>query len=164
MRFALKSLWCMCLLLAVFCLAAPSSADSGLARHKKMYAVPAPRTAKIDGKLTGWDLSAMINMYVVSETADMQSAKFALMYDKNALYLGAIVRDPTPMMNRHAPETEGNFGWDADSFQFRMVFSATPKNREACLTVRYSPTRAIRPLPRGKSQFLQIPITLPNRP
>ena len=33
-------------------------------------------------------------MYVVSETSDMQSAKFALMYDKDALYLGAVVRDP----------------------------------------------------------------------
>lgn len=116
-----KSLLCLFVLCAVIMLAAPSVADTGLARHKKMYAVPAPRHAKNDGKLTGWDLSAMIHMYVVSETSDMQSAKCALMYDKDALYIGAIVRDPSPMMNRHDPKVDGDKGWDADSCQFRIA-------------------------------------------
>jgi len=59
-------------------------ADVGLGRHKQLYAVPAPGKVTIDGKLDDWDLSGQIEMYVVSETKDVQSAKFALMYDHEA--------------------------------------------------------------------------------
>ena len=99
-------------------------ADSGLGRHKKMYAVPAPGKVTIDGKLDDWDLSAQIHMYVVSETADTQGARFALMYDKDALYISGVMRDNTPMMNRHNPVANGDWGWDADVCQFRMVLDA----------------------------------------
>jgi len=108
-------------LLIVLLLAASAFADTGLARHKKMFAVPAPGKVTIDGKLDDWDQSAMVNMYVVSETSDMQSAKFGLMYDKDALYLGAIIRDPSPMINRHDPKVDGDKGWDADACQFRLT-------------------------------------------
>ncbi|HUW32531.1 MAG TPA: hypothetical protein VM223_13045, partial [Planctomycetota bacterium] len=102
-------------------------ADTGLGRHKKVYAVPAPLTADgqgkvvVDGKLDDWDLSGQVLMYVVSETADMQSARFALQYDADTLYLGAVIRDPSPMMNRHDPKVDGDKGWDADACQFRMT-------------------------------------------
>ena len=102
-----------------------ASADTGLGRHKKMYAVPAPGKVVIDGKLDDWDLSGQIMTYVVSETSDMQSAKFAVMYDKTNLYLSAVVRDTTPMMNRHDPKAEGANGWDADACQFRMSIDPT---------------------------------------
>ncbi len=98
-----------------------ASADTGLARHKKIYAVPAPKKVTIDGKLNDWDLSGQITMYVVSETSDMQSAKFAMMYDQDALYLSAVVRDPTPMMNRHDPQVDADRAWDADACQFRLT-------------------------------------------
>ncbi len=51
----------------------------------------------------------------------MQNAKIAMMYDKDALYISGVVRDTSPMLNRHAPEVEGNFCWDADAFQLRLV-------------------------------------------
>ena len=86
-----------------------------------MYVVPAPKKVTIDGKLDDWDLSGQITMYVVSETSDMQSAKFAMMYDKDALYLSAVVRDPTPMMNRHDPQVDADRAWDADACQFRLT-------------------------------------------
>ena len=57
----------------------------------------------------------------MSETAEMQSAGFALMYDDEALYIGADVRDPNPMMNRHDPWVDANKSWDADACQFRLV-------------------------------------------
>ncbi len=110
-------LLCFLLLFALL----PALADTGLARHKKIYAVPAPGTVKIDGKFDDWDLSAQIYMYVVSETADMQSARFAMMYDKDALYVGAVVRDRTPMMNRHDPAVDPMWAWDGDSCQFRLT-------------------------------------------
>jgi len=96
-------------------------ADTGLGRHKKLYAVPAPGKITVDGKLDDWDVSGQVLMYVVSETADMQSARFALQYDADALYIGAIIRDPSPMMNRHDPKVDGDKGWDADACQFRMT-------------------------------------------
>ena len=96
-------------------------AETGLGRHKKLYAVPAPGKVVVDGKLDDWDLSGQIEMFVMSETKQMQSAEFALMYDAEALYLGAEVRDPSPMMNRQDPKVNGNRGWDADSCQFRIV-------------------------------------------
>lgn len=100
----------------------PALADvSGLARHKQLYAVPAPGPVKIDGNLYDWDLSGQINMFVLSEAQDVQSAKFAVMYDKENLYLSGVVRDTSPMMNRQDPAANGERGWDADSCQFRLT-------------------------------------------
>ena len=98
-----------------------ASDSNGRGRHKKMYAVPAPGAVVIDGKLGDWDLSGQIEMYVIKETSAMQSAKFALMYDKDALYISGAVRDPNPMMNRHDPKVDAHKGWDADACQFRIV-------------------------------------------
>ncbi len=100
-------------------------ADTGLGRHKQLYAVPAPGKVVVDGKLDDWDLSGQIEMFVVSETKEMQSGKFALMYDQDALYLSGVVRDTSPMMNRQDPKVNGDRGWDADSCQFRL--SLDPK-------------------------------------
>lgn len=113
------------LLLAIaflLALSAATQADSGLARHKKLYVVPVPEGKKIaiDGKLDDWDLSGQIFMYVVSETSEMQSARFAAMYDAEAIYLSGDVRDPSPMMNRHDPDVEPDKAWDADVCQIFM--------------------------------------------
>jgi len=107
----------LCLLLAL-----PAwSGEGARGRHKRMYAVPCPGKVAIDGKLDDWDLSAQIFTCVIEETAEMQSAKFALMYDKDALYLSGDVRDPSPLMNRHDPRVDGDKGWDADACQFRLI-------------------------------------------
>jgi len=104
----------------VVTIAAPPS-DNGRGRHKQLYAVPVPGSVVIDGKLNDWDLSAQIEMFVVEATRSTQSGRFALMYDEQALYLSGDVNDPTPMMNRHDPEANANFAWDADSCQFRLT-------------------------------------------
>ena len=103
------------LLLATF-----AGADNGRGRHQKLYATPVPGKVKIDGKLEDWDLSGQLMICVVDETAEMQSARFAMMYDKKALYVSAIVRDPSPMMNRHDPKVEPDRGWDADACQIYL--------------------------------------------
>ena len=115
-------------LLALLCLVMLTSwkpgsvrADAGLARHQKLYAVPREKPVKIDGRLDDWDLSGQIFMYVMQETSDMQSARFALMYDDQALYVSGVVRDPSPMMNRHDPKVDADKGWDADACQFRIA-------------------------------------------
>lgn len=104
--------------------AAPGWADGGRGLHKKIYAVPAPGPVKIDGRLDDWDLSGQLLMYVMQETKEMQSARFAIMYDQAAVYLSGVVRDPSPMMNRNDPKVNGDKGWDADACQFRMILDA----------------------------------------
>ena len=104
-------------ILALLALGSAATADTGLGRHKKVYAVPVPGKVAIDGKLDDWDLSGQIFMYVVSETSEMQSARFALMYDPEAAYLSGVVRDPSPMMNRHDPNVDPDRAWDADVCQ-----------------------------------------------
>ncbi len=108
-------------LLLLPCLLQPARADSGRGKHKKMYAVPCPGKVTIDGKLDDWDLSGQLYMYVMQETSEMMSAKFAIMYDDDALYLSGDVRYPWAMRNRHDPGADGDKGWNADSCQFRMV-------------------------------------------
>lgn len=95
---------------------------SGLGRHKQFYLAPALGKVTVDGKLDDWDLSAQVEMFVLSSSKERQSAKFAMMYDDEALYLSGDVRDPTPMMNRQDPVAHGDKGWNADSVQFRMTF------------------------------------------
>jgi hypothetical protein len=95
--------------------------DNGRGRHKQLYAVPAPKKVVIDGKLNEWDLSGQIEMFVIQATRGTMNAKFAVMYDKHALYLGADVNDPSPMMNMRDPRTDPMQGWNADSCQFRLT-------------------------------------------
>jgi len=95
--------------------------DNGRGLHKQLYVVPAPGKVAVDGRLDEWDLSGMIEMFVVQATRATQSAKFAAMYDPEALYLGAEVNDPNPMMNMHDPSVNPERGWDADSCQFRLT-------------------------------------------
>jgi hypothetical protein len=102
----------------------PSAAhanDNGRGRHKQLYAVPAPGKVTIDGKLDDWDLSGQIEMFVIQATRGTMNAKFAVMYDADAIYLGADVNDPNPMMNMRSPETDPMQGWNADSCQFRLT-------------------------------------------
>jgi len=103
-------------------LSVPLLAQSGgRGRHKRIFVVPRPGKVTIDGKLDDWDLSGQIWMYVTRQTAEMQSARFAMMYDEQALYVSAEVRDPNPMMNRHDPLVDPDRAWDADACHLRMV-------------------------------------------
>ncbi|MFP4058769.1 MAG: hypothetical protein ACLF0G_18020 [Candidatus Brocadiia bacterium] len=95
--------------------------EAGRGRHRRLFVVPRPGEVTIDARLDDWDLSGQIWAYVVRQTAEMQSARFAAMYDDQALYLSAKVRDPNPLMNRHDPWVDGHKAWDADACQFRMV-------------------------------------------
>lgn len=138
------------LLLLAAVVSSAALGDVGLARHRKLYAVPVPGPVVVDGRLDDWDLSGQIWMYVISETAEMQSAKFALMHDDQALYLSAEVRDPSPLMNRHDPRVDPDKGWDADSCQFRLIldpkqgypvnqstFNAVPNDQMCHMTLWY---------------------------
>jgi hypothetical protein len=97
---------------------------SGRGLHSKVYVVPVAKPVTIDGNLDDWDLSGQIRSYVIPETADMQSVRTAYMYDDEAIYISGIVRDSSPMMNRHDPKTDPQRAWDADVCQ--LFYSLDP--------------------------------------
>jgi hypothetical protein len=125
MKHALQFTWLAYLACCLLILCGLSSQlhaqDTGWGLHKRMFAVPVPKKVVIDGKLGEWDMSGALTVYVMAATKEVQSGRVAVMYNADALYLGGEVRDPSPLMNRHSPEAEGDFAWDADSFQFRLV-------------------------------------------
>jgi hypothetical protein len=106
----------------LFLLAGPLGAEEQGARgrNKRIFVVPRPGPVVIDGDLRDWDLSGQIWVYAAPQTSEMQSIKVALMYDDEALYVSGIVRDPTPMMNRHDPWVSGDKAWNADALQLRL--------------------------------------------
>ena len=80
--------------------AASALAGGGMGSNKELYVVPKPGDVTIDGKLEDWDLSGVVDFYVAPETRETQSARIAMMYDDEAVYIGGRVRDSSPMMNR----------------------------------------------------------------
>ena len=105
---------------AQFALLGPLNAQQEA--NRRLFAVPASEEVVINGKLDDWDLSGDIFIPLNDAVADRYNAQLALMYDAEAIYIGAIVRDDTPMNNLHSPEANVRFAWNADAMQFRMFF------------------------------------------
>lgn len=95
------------------------------ARNKAISVVPAAGTVVIDGKLDDWDLSGEILTYSFPETAEKYNARTALMYDRDALYLGVRVRDDSPLMNYVDGKVDKSQGWKNDAVQLRLRTSPT---------------------------------------
>ena len=96
-------------------------AESGRGLNKKLYAVPLPGAVVIDGNLNDWDWSGHFESYEREETRDTQRAECAMMYDDEALYIGAKVKDTSPLMNRHNPAADADKAWMGDCLQVRLV-------------------------------------------
>jgi hypothetical protein len=94
-------------------------------RNKQMYAVPAPEHVKIDGDLSDWDKSGGIEVFVAHETRAIRSIRPYVMYDDDALYVGADVKDTTPMVNAWNPIGGAGKAWDSDAFQMRLYLKPT---------------------------------------
>jgi DNA-binding beta-propeller fold protein YncE len=112
-------------LVAAGCLFAPAAPlgaqEQGMrGRNSRIFVVPRPGPVIIDGRLDDWDLSGQIFVYLTPETRGWQSARVALMYDTEALYVSGDVRDVTPLMNRHNPDTAGPGAWNGDALQLRL--------------------------------------------
>jgi outer membrane protein assembly factor BamB len=75
---------------------------------------------RLDGDLTDWDLSARVASAFDAALAPKFSCEASLMYDAQALYIGAHFADDTPLVNRHDPAVEPDRGWAADCLQVRL--------------------------------------------
>jgi len=91
------------------------------ADHSEIHVVPTPAKVVIDGKLDDWDLSGAILMFLDPSSKDAYSVRGAMMYDKEFLYIGARVKDPTPMLNNYSFGGEAGKAWDADAIQIFLV-------------------------------------------
>jgi len=99
--------------------------EPGRGRHNRGFIVPAPDKVKIDGDLSDWDRSGELRVYPTAATSAMRNARFSMMYDAEAIYIGAVVTDDSPMMNRHDPGVRPDWAWDADVCQVRLVMDPT---------------------------------------
>lgn len=96
-------------------------AESGRGLNRKLYALPRTGVVVIDGKLDDWDWSGAIESYEREETRNTQRAECAVMYDADALYIAAKVKDASPMLNRHNSAADADKAWMGDCLQFRLV-------------------------------------------
>ena len=83
----------------------------GVYHNQRIFIVPTPGKVTIDGDLSDWDLSDEILTYVVESSMAYQSARTAMMYDQDALYISSRVSDPSPMLNRADPAVNPDFVW-----------------------------------------------------
>jgi len=106
-------------LLAIVSLAAFARATQ--TDNHGIHAVPVPGPITIDGKLDDWDLSGSVLMcYDIESLKDVYSARVAMMYDADNLYVGIHWVDLTPMGNSHEPRYQGIRGWAGDCVQLRI--------------------------------------------
>lgn len=116
------------LLLLTLILGSGGAMASGRGSNSELYVVPKTGQVAIDGSLDDWDFSGHVSFYVVPETRETQSGRIGMMYDAEAVYIGGIVRDSSPMMNRHDPLTNPSRAWDADVCQ--IFFSLDPDEEQ----------------------------------
>ena len=67
------------------------------ALYDSVHIVPAPKNIIIDGNLEDWDLSGQFTNHCEPPYSEFYHVKAAMMYDKDYLYVSAVVADPYPM-------------------------------------------------------------------
>ena len=106
---------------ALLTLSLAAGASATQTENQGIHAVPAPAGVKVDGKLDDWDLSGAVTMcYDLDTLKDVYSARVAIMYDADNLYVGIEWADTTPMGNSHDPRYQPDRGWAGDSVQLRV--------------------------------------------
>ncbi|MCM8816866.1 MAG: hypothetical protein NC913_05070, partial [Candidatus Omnitrophica bacterium] len=88
--------------------------------HNKISVVPVSKKVIVDGKLDEWDLSGMIEGAFEEALKPKFTFRIAMMYDTDALYIGAHFVDDTPMVNNHDPRVRPQDGWSGDALQIRL--------------------------------------------
>ncbi len=89
--------------------------------NENIYLTPTPGPMTIDGNLDDWDMSTAYGpQYVDPILKEQNNVTWAMMYDAQALYLGAIFHAGQPITNVSGIE---NTWWLGDSLEFRMALN-----------------------------------------
>jgi hypothetical protein len=89
--------------------------------NENTYVTPAPGAVALDGKLDDWDMSTAYGpQYVDPILKEQNNVTWAMMYDAQALYLGAIFHAAQPFNNTSGVE---NTWWLGDSLEFRLALN-----------------------------------------
>ncbi len=102
------------------CLAAIGETSIAAPRASRLIAVPRTVPVVLDGDLGEWDLSGAIDSMYEESMVPRFTARFAAMYDADALYLAAHVADDSPLRNRHDPRVDPADAWRGDCLQVRL--------------------------------------------
>lgn len=89
--------------------------------NAEVHIVPPPGKVVIDGDLKDWDSSGAILMFMDEGSKSAYSVRGVMMYDSEFLYVGAQVKDPTPLVNNYAFGGEYGMSWNADAIQLRFL-------------------------------------------
>ena len=108
------------------------SAILNKADHTEVRIVPAPGKVTIDGDLKDWDLSGAILMFIDEASKETHQLRGAMMYDKEFLYIGGRLKDPTPMMNQYHFGGQVNAAWNADALQINLVANPSVRSNASC--------------------------------
>ncbi len=102
--------------------------------NSAVHVVPAPGAVTIDGDLKEWDLSGEILMFMDESSKSAYSVRAAMMYDKDYLYIGARVKDPTPLVNNYTFGGDYAMAWNADAIQLRFFSNPDLKSTASLQT------------------------------
>lgn len=125
-------------LLALFMLTADLSAAQ--TDNHGLHAVPLSGPLLVDGDLADWDLSGSALMcYDVESLKDIYSARVAMMYDAENLYVAIRWKDPQPLGNRHDPQFQADKGWAGDAVQLRFKTDRISHVTAWCFAAKQEP-------------------------
>ncbi len=89
-------------------------------RFDAMHIVPAPKPPAIDGDLSDWDRSGAFLCPCEEPFSRDYCVEGVMMYDRDCVYIGAHVGDPTPMSSVIDPATDPTLGWKGGGVQVRL--------------------------------------------
>ena len=115
----IKSRFLPLVLLAALALAAPSRALDLTGGVMRAVPTPGGHAPSVDGDLSDWDLSGAEPVWMAPETARKFHAQVALMYDKDALYVGADVSLPARALRN--PNNPVDAFWWGDVLELRVA-------------------------------------------
>jgi hypothetical protein len=80
----------------------------------------APKRVVIDGDLSEWDHRGTFRTACEPPYGETYYVEGAMMYDREFLYIGAHVGDPSPMRNMLDPATDADWAWNGGAIQVRI--------------------------------------------
>ena len=89
-------------------------------RWESVHVVPAPAKVVIDGDLTDWNHRGRFRLACDPPYDETYFVEGNMMYDRDFLYIGAHVGDPSPMRNIIDPSADAAVRWRGGAVQVRL--------------------------------------------